>query len=223
MRHNHLRLVRGSPGSSIKEVDESASIRCFHQAVANLGHRRALLKAALAAMAFGTLSGQCKVVIGQEAALAVAPRTSSAPIAVASLHARTIATAAASTMIRVSRICATDGFCATAIIECLPGSECYKGECCATTCELDDDCTVFDPCRWGRCGVDSHCEFTELDPCVICASDEDCLDSGQNTVCCGGACRRPCPVGTLMGKGCECQAIGSVNLDGVVVHDDASG
>jgi hypothetical protein len=26
-----------------------------------------------------------------------------------------------------------------------------------------------------------------------------------------------------MGKGCECQATGSVSLDGVVVHDDASG
>ena len=74
----------------------------------------------------------------------------------------------------VSNTC-VDGFCASAIIECLPGSECYKGECYATTCELDTDCTVFDPCRWGRCGVDGHCEFTELDPCVICASDEECL------------------------------------------------
>jgi hypothetical protein len=26
-----------------------------------------------------------------------------------------------------------------------------------------------------------------------------------------------------MGKGCECHANGSVSLDGVVVHDDASG
>ena len=116
-----------------------------------------------------------------------------------------------------------DGVCTTAVIECLPGSECCQGECCATSCELDADCTVFDPCRWGRCGVDALCEFTELDPCVICDSDEDCLASGQNTVCCDGACRRPCPIGTLMGKGCECHATGSVSLDGVVVHDDASG
>jgi hypothetical protein len=26
-----------------------------------------------------------------------------------------------------------------------------------------------------------------------------------------------------MGKGCECHAYGSTNLEGVVVHDDASG
>src|SRR3954453_21834022 len=38
-----------------------------------------------------------------------------------------------------------DGVCARAIIECLPGSVCCKGDCCATTCELDSDCTVFDP------------------------------------------------------------------------------
>ena len=122
----------------------------------------------------------------------------------------------------VSNTC-VDGICTTAIIECLPGSECCQGECCATSCELDADCTVFDPCRWGSCGVDAHCEFTELDPCVICDSDEDCLATGQNTVCCEGACRLPCPIGTMMGKGCECHANGSVSLDGVVVHDDASG
>src|SRR5215216_2597055 len=57
----------------------------------------------------------------------------------------------------VSNTC-VDGFCTTAIIECLPGSECYKGECYATSCELDTDCTLFDLCRWGRCGVDGHCE-----------------------------------------------------------------
>lgn len=122
----------------------------------------------------------------------------------------------------ISNTC-VDGFCATAIIECLPGSECCQGECCATSCELDTDCTVFDPCLWGRCGADGHCEFTELDPCVVCASDDDCRASGQEMVCCDSACRRPCPVGTLMGKGCECQAIGSVSLDGVIVLDDASG
>ena len=51
-----------------------------------------------------------------------------------------------------------------------------------------------------------HCEFTELDPCVMCASDDECLGSGPDTICCDGACRRPCPDGTLMGKGCECHA-----------------
>jgi hypothetical protein len=122
----------------------------------------------------------------------------------------------------VSNTC-VDGFCTTAIIECLPGSHCCKGECCPTSCELDDECAVFDPCLWGRCGVDGRCEFTEIDPCVICASDDECLGSGQDTVCCDGACRRPCPTGTVMGKGCECHAYGSATLDGVVVHDDASG
>jgi hypothetical protein len=116
-----------------------------------------------------------------------------------------------------------DGVCVTAIIECLPGSVCCKGKCCATSCELDSDCAVFDPCRWGRCGVDGRCEFTELDPCVVCASDDECLGSEPNTVCCDGACRRPCPIGTLMGKGCECHATGSASLEGIVVHDDASG
>jgi hypothetical protein len=27
----------------------------------------------------------------------------------------------------------------------------------------------------------------------------------------------------VMGKGCECQVYGAANLEGVVVHDDASG
>ena len=116
-----------------------------------------------------------------------------------------------------------DGICVSAIIECLPGSQCYKGECYATSCEADTDCTVFDPCLWGRCGADGRCEFTELDPCVICTSDDECLTTAPNTVCCGGACRRPCPEGTVMGKGCECQVLGTVSLDGIVVHDDASG
>jgi hypothetical protein len=121
----------------------------------------------------------------------------------------------------VSNTC-IGGICTTAIFECLPGSECYKDECYGTTCVLDCGCTVVDPCRWGRFGVDGSCEFTELDPCVICASDDDCPGSEQYSVC-GGACRRPCPDGTVMGKGCECHIYGSASLDGVVVHDDASG
>jgi hypothetical protein len=195
----------------------------FTKQLANLSHRRALLKGAFAGIAVTTWSGLTNVVGGQAACPGGCPENQLCTD-------RGCATPCANHRDCrhkhddpcVSNTC-EDGFCATAIIECLPGSECYKGECYARTCELDTDCTVFDPCLWGRCGVDSHCEFTELDPCVICASDDDCLASGQNTVCCGSACRRSCPTGTLMGKGCECQAIGSVNLDGVVVRDDASG
>jgi hypothetical protein len=195
----------------------------FARRVAASANRRALFKAALAATALGAWTGLERVVVAQEACPGgcaedqiCSERGCITPCAnhrdCRSKHDDPC----------VSNMC-TDGVCTTAIIECLPGSECCEGECCATTCELDDDCTVFDPCRWGRCGVDSHCEFTELNPCVICASDEDCLGSGQNTICCGSACRRPCPVGTLMGKGCECHANGSANVDGIVVHDDASG
>ncbi len=122
----------------------------------------------------------------------------------------------------VSNTC-LQGFCVSTIVECLPGHECCEGECCPTSCDFDDDCTVFDPCWWGRCGVSGQCEFTEIDPCHVCTTDLDCTNSGQNTICCDGACRRPCPTGMLMGKGCECQAIGSPTLDGVVVIDDASG
>ena len=195
----------------------------FAKQLATIGHRRALLKGALATTAFTAWVGLAKVVVGQEACPAscaenqlCTDRGCMTPCAnhrdCRDKHDDPC----------VSNTC-VDGFCTTAIIECLPGSECYKGECYATTCELDSDCTVFDPCRWGRCGVDSRCEFTELDPCVVCASDDDCLGSGQNSVCCGSACRRPCPDGTLMGKGCECHVNGSASLDGVVVHDDASG
>ena len=122
----------------------------------------------------------------------------------------------------VSNICLR-GVCTSAIIECLPGHECCDGECCPKSCDFDVDCAVLDPCLWGRCGVDGRCEFTVIDPCHVCASDIECTNSGQNTVCCDGACRRPCPVGTVMGKGCECQAPGLAALDDVVVVDDASG
>jgi hypothetical protein len=122
----------------------------------------------------------------------------------------------------VSNTC-LEGFCNSTIIECLPGHECCEGECCPTSCDFDVDCTILDPCWWGRCGVNGQCEFTEIDPCHVCATDQDCIDSGPNTVCCDGACRRPCPSGMVMGKGCECQATGSATLDGVVVVDDASG
>lgn len=190
---------------------------------ATTADRRALFRAAVAAIAVHALGGLGKAVVGQEACPdgcaedeICTDRGCMTPCAnhrdCRSKHDDPC----------VSNMC-IDAVCVTAIIECLPGSECCEGECCATSCELDVDCAVFDPCRWGRCGVDGQCEFTELDPCVICVSDEDCLGSGQNTVCCDGACHRPCPVGTVMGKGCECHATGSVNLDGVVVHDDASG
>jgi hypothetical protein len=191
--------------------------------LATPAHRRALLQGALAAIGVTIWSGLPDGVAGQEAC----------PDGCAENQLCTdrgcLTSCANDRDCRskhddpcVSNTC-VDGFCATAIIECLPGSECYKGECFATSCEIDTDCTVFDPCMWGRCGADGHCEFTELDPCVICASDDDCLASGQDMVCCGSACRRPCPAGTLMGKGCECRVYGSASLDGVIVLDDASG
>lgn len=122
----------------------------------------------------------------------------------------------------VSNTC-IEGICIMAIVDCLPGHECCDGECCPKSCEFDVECAVLDPCRWGRCGVSGQCEFTELDPCVVCSTDDECLGSGQNTICCDGSCKRPCPEGTLMGKGCECRANGSATLDGLVVRDDASG
>ena len=122
----------------------------------------------------------------------------------------------------VSNMC-IESVCMSAIVDCLPGHECCKGECCPKSCDFDVDCAVLDPCRWGRCGLSGQCEFTELDPCVVCVTDEECLASGHNTVCCDGSCQRPCPEGTIMGKGCECRANGSTSVDGVVVRDDASG
>lgn len=122
----------------------------------------------------------------------------------------------------VSNMC-IDAVCAMAIVDCFPGHECCEGECCPKSCELDVDCAVVDPCRWGRCGASGQCEFTELDPCIVCSTDAECAGSGQNTICCDGSCQRPCPEGTVMGKGCECRANGSASLDGLVILDDASG
>jgi hypothetical protein len=117
-----------------------------------------------------------------------------------------------------------EGMCVEAIVDCLPGYECCeRGQCCAKECASDADCAVVDPCRWGTCGADGLCFFTALDPCPICASDDDCAGNGLNTICCGGACQRPCPEGTAIGKGCECRGDGSASLDGLVVLDDASG
>jgi hypothetical protein len=195
----------------------------FTKQLVALGHRRALLKGALAALTAAAWSGRPNGVVGQEACpggCAENRRCTDRGCVTSCANNRDCRNKHDDPC--VSNTC-EDGFCATAIIECLPGSECYRGECYATSCELDADCTLFDPCRWGRCGVEGHCEFTELDPCVICANDEECLSSAPNTVCCDSACRRPCPSGTVMGKGCECNAFGSVNLDGIVVRDDASG
>ena len=161
-------------------------------------NRRALFRAAVAAVAVDALSGLSRRVAGQE----VCPGGCAEEEICTERGCMTPCGNHRDCRSKhddpcVSNMC-SDGVCVSTIIECLPGSECCEGECCATTCELDSDCTVFDPCLWGRCGVDGHCEFTELDPCVICASDDDCLGEGQNTVCCDGACRRPCPTGTLM-------------------------
>ena len=116
-----------------------------------------------------------------------------------------------------------DGSCVSAIIDCMPGYECCKGKCCEKGCTTDFDCTVLESCVWGRCGPEGRCVFTELDPCPECSSDEECRQDGQDAICCDGMCQRPCPEGTVLGKACECQAIGSPNLDGLIVHDDASG
>ncbi len=195
----------------------------FTRQLAGLGHRRAVLKGALATIAVAARGGLPNRVVGQASCpggcAEDAVCTNSGCVIPCANH-RDCRSKHDDPC--VSNTC-VDGFCTSAIIECLPGSQCYKGECYATSCEDDTDCTVFDPCLWGRCGIDGRCEFTELDPCVTCVSDEECLSSGPNTVCCDRACRRPCPDGTVMGKGCECHAFGSVSLDGIVVHDDASG
>jgi hypothetical protein len=194
----------------------------FAKQLVVLGHRRALLKGALAVITLTASSGM-RSVVGQEACPDGCAEnqlcTDSVCVTPCANHRDCRNKHDDPCM---SNTC-VDGFCTSAIIECLPGSECYKGECYATSCETDAECTVFDPCQWGRCGIDGRCEFTELDPCVICASDEECLSSEPNTVCCDGACRRPCPGGIVMGKGCECQALRAANLDGIVVRDDASG
>jgi hypothetical protein len=115
------------------------------------------------------------------------------------------------------------GVCVQAIAACLPGYECCRGECCPKSCASDDECAVLDPCRWGQCSPEGVCVFTITDPCVLCASDAECNATAPDAICCDGACHRPCPEGTTMGKGCECSASASATLDGIVVRDDASG
>ncbi len=122
----------------------------------------------------------------------------------------------------VSMMC-SDGACLSTIIDCLPGYECCEGECCPRGCDTDSECAVLDPCTWGTCGSNGHCEFLELDSCVSCATDAECMNNGNNTVCCENYCRRPCPDGTMMGKACECQVGGVPSRDGIFVRDDASG
>ena len=195
----------------------------FAVRLAALGHRRALVKGVLAALTLTAPIGRPRIVVGQDACpdgCAENQRCTDSGCVTPCANHRDCRNKHYDPC--VSNTC-LDGFCASAIIECLPGSECYKGECFASSCGDDTDCTVFDPCQWGRCGVDGRCEFTELDPCVICTSDDGCLAAAPNSACCGGACRRPCPEGTVMGKGCECQVYGLVDLDGIVVRDDASG
>lgn len=116
-----------------------------------------------------------------------------------------------------------EGVCASAIVDCLPGYECCEGSCCPAGCSDDSACVVFEPCWRGQCGAEGQCEFIELKPCFVCEWDDECLASAPNTSCCGGSCRRPCPEGTVMGKGCECGAIGLTSMDDVLVRDDASG
>lgn len=116
-----------------------------------------------------------------------------------------------------------EGVCASAVVDCLPGYECCEGSCCPAGCSDNSACVVFEPCWRGQCGAEGQCEFIELNPCLVCEWDDECLPSAPNTSCCGGSCRRPCPEGTVMGKGCECGAIGLTSMDDVLVRDDASG
>ena len=116
-----------------------------------------------------------------------------------------------------------NGVCIQAMAECLPGYECCRGECCPKPCATDAECAVLDPCRLGRCDVNGFCAYTSIDPCTLCQSDSECLHVGDGLICCGGACQRPCPDGTVIGKGCECTANGSATINGLVVRDDASG
>lgn len=117
-----------------------------------------------------------------------------------------------------------EGYCVSAIADCLPGFVCCKGECCPQSCESDAECAVFDPCRRGECAPDGYCSFVVYSDCDPCTSDFDCATGhGHNTVCCAGMCKRPCPTGTVMGKGCECRADSSGTQNGLVVRDDASG
>lgn len=115
-----------------------------------------------------------------------------------------------------------DGFCEQAIVDCQPGYECCDGACCSKPCADDAECAVFDPCLIGTCS-EGLCVFSALDPCLTCESDDDCTNAGHNVICCEGVCRAPCPDGTVMGKGCECQADSSAVIHGIVVRDDASG
>ena len=98
------------------------------------------------------------------------------------------------------------------------GKTCVDGVCCPGQA-CGEDCI----CERGVNGTIVCTGTRGIVACSQCASDDDCVGNGQDTVCCGSACRRPCPMGTVMGKGCECQVTGAANRDGVVVVDDASG
>src|SRR3954468_4999302 len=117
----------------------------------------------------------------------------------------------------------SNGVCIQAMAECLAGYECCRGECCPKACGADAECAVLDPCRLGRCEGSGFCAFTSIDPCPVCQIDSECQQVGDGLICCGGACQRPCPDGTVIGKGCECTANGSATINGLVVRDDASG
>lgn len=122
----------------------------------------------------------------------------------------------------VSNSCVV-GMPVSAIIDCAQVYECCEGKCCPKSCDIDARCAAVDPCRRGRCGLNGKCEFTLIDSCHVCSTNEDRLYTGHNSLCFDGAWRRPSPTGTPMGKRCECQAAGTVTLDGIVVIDDASG
>jgi hypothetical protein len=116
-----------------------------------------------------------------------------------------------------------DGVCSQFAARCEAGYVCCgNGECCGQSCRLDLDCFVADPCVTGRC-ADGTCEFTRREPCVVCAADADCAETGGT--CCGDACISPCPEGSVLSKGCECRvtALDGVIIAGNAATDDASG
>lgn len=115
-----------------------------------------------------------------------------------------------------------EGFCTEAIVDCQPGFECCDGACCEKSCIADDECAIFDPCRFGRC-QEGVCAFFGIDPCITCLADVDCTPTAPTVICCAGVCRLPCPPGTTMSKGCECLANESGIQNGLIVQEDASG
>jgi hypothetical protein len=118
-----------------------------------------------------------------------------------------------------------DGMCIQYIVDCAPGHLCCgNGKCCPVSCLTDIDCFTALPCSIGRCGAEGVCEFSQREPCVTCGADADCAASGAGSVCCNGTCVAPCPPDFVLGKGCECKALGTTgSATGTIVVNNAEG